>query len=139
MAHSAPGKYFRKGITIIELFQQFPNDEVAEKWLVETRWPNGVHCPYCNSDNVKSGAAHKTMPYRCNGCKKRFSVRTKSVMEKSKIGYQKWVIAMYLIATNLKGVSSMKLHRDLGITQKSAWFMLHRIRKAYESTNGALC
>ena len=75
------------------------------------------------------------MPYRCNDCKKRFSVKTDSVMYASNIGYQKWAIAIYLVTTSLKGVSSMKLHRDLDITQKAAWHMLHRIRKAYMETN----
>ncbi len=72
------------------------------------------------------------MPFRCNTCKKQFSVKTNSVMHASKIGYQKWAIAIYLVSTSLKGVSSMKLHRDLGITQKSAWHLLQRIRKAYD-------
>ena len=61
------------------------------------------------------------MPYRCRGCDKHFSVKTGTVMESSKLGYQTWAIATYLLTTSLKGVSSMKLHRDLGITQKSAW------------------
>lgn len=132
MAHSAPGKHFRKGITLIELFQMFPDDQTAEQWFVESRWPAGVLCAYCHSDNVKTDAAHPTMPFRCNCCKKLFSVKTNSVMHASKIGYRKWAIAIYLVATSLKGVSSMKLHRDLGITQKSAWHMLQRIRKAYD-------
>ncbi len=135
MAQSAPGKHFRKGITLLQLFQIFPDDKTAEEWFVEQRWVNGIRCPYCESDNIKDNAKHKTMPFRCNGCKKRFSVKSKSVMHSSKIGYQKWAIAMYMVATNLKGISSMKLHRDLGITQKAAWFMLHRIREAYAATN----
>ena len=73
------------------------------------------------------------MPYRCRerDCGSRFSVRTGTAMEGSKLGYQTWAIAIYLLTTNLKGVSSMKLHRDLGITQKSAWHLAHRIRKAW--------
>lgn len=132
MAHNAPGKHFRKGISLTQLFAMFPDDETAERWFVESRWPDGVHCTYCFGDNVKQNAAHPTMPYRCNTCKKQFSVKTNSVMHSSKIGYQKWAIAIYLVTTSLKGVSSMKLHRDLGITQKSAWHMLQRIRKAYD-------
>ncbi len=71
------------------------------------------------------------MPYRCGDCRKYFSVRTGTVMERSHIPLQKWVIGLYLMATNLKGVSSMKLHRDLKIRQSSAWFMAHRIRKSW--------
>ena len=74
------------------------------------------------------------MPYRCREkeCAKRFSVRTKTPMEASNLGFQVWAIALYQATTNLKGVSSMKLHRDLGITQRSAWFLAHRIREAWK-------
>ena len=74
------------------------------------------------------------MPYRCREkeCAKRFSVRTKTPMESSKLGFQVWAIALYQVTTNLKGVSSMKLHRDLGITQRSAWFLAHRLREAWK-------
>ena len=88
--------------------------------------------------NVQSGAAHPCMPYRCRGCGKRFSVRTGSVMTESKLGYQVWVIAIYLLTSGLKGVSSMKLHRDLGITQESAWHLAHRIRAAVGARVGAV-
>ena len=71
-------------------------------------------------------------PTGAGACRKHFSVRTGTVMERSKIPLQKWVVGIFLHLSSLKGVSSMKLHRDLKITQKSAWFMLHRIREAYE-------
>ena len=133
-----PGKSYRKGLTLRELFKRFPNDEVAEQYFVETRWPEGPHCPYCGSTNVLHPAKHATMPYRCREkeCRKRFSVRTKSVMEGSNLGYQTWAIAIYLMMTSLKSVSSMKLHRDLGITQKSAWFLAHRLREAWQRDEG---
>lgn len=131
MAKKAPGKHYRDGITLVELFQMFPDDETAEKWFIENRWADGIRCAYCESDNIKDNAKHPTMPFRCNSCKKQFSAKTNSMMHGSKIGYQKWAIAIYLMTTGLKGVSSMKLHRDLGITQKSAWHMAHRIRKAW--------
>ena len=112
----------------------FPDDAKAERWFAEQRWPEGLHCPYCGSVNVQSGAKHKTMPYRCREkeCAKRFSVRTKTPMESSKLGFQVWAVALYQVTTNLKGVSSMKLHRDLGITQRSAWFLAHRLREAWK-------
>ena len=134
MAHKAPGKSHRKGMTLAELFRVFPDDATAERWFAEQRWPEGPHCPYCGSTNVQSGAKHKTMPYRCREkeCAKRFSVRTKTPMESSKLGFQVWAIALYQVTTNLKGVSSMKLHRDLGITQRSAWFLAHRLREAWK-------
>ena len=134
MAYKAPGKHFRKGISLVKLFKMFPDDETAEKWFTERRWKDGPHCPHCGSTNVQSGAAHKTMPYRCREreCRKRFSVRTGTCMEASNLGFQIWAIAMYLMSTNLKGVSSMHLHRDLEITQKSAWHLAMRLRKALE-------
>ena len=139
MAQKAPGKHFCKGITLADIFKMFPTDEVAQSWFVELRWPDGeVVCPYCGSDNVQSGTNHKTMPYRCRekACAKRFSVRTRTLMDSSNIGFQKWAVAVFLMTTSLKGVSSMKLHRDLGITRRSAWFMAHRIRQALDEDSG---
>ena len=138
MAHKAPGKHFRQGMTLIEAMRMFADDAAAEAWFVKVRWPTGPACPYCGSVNVLSGAKHKTMPYRCREkeCRKRFSVRTGTVMEASNIPYQKWALAVYLFMTSLKSVSSMKLHRDLGVTQKTAWHLAHRLRKAFESESG---
>ena len=129
-----PGKAYRKGMTLADLFSEFPDNATAEAWFAEQRWPDGAPaCPHCGTDNVQSSAAHKTMPYRCRNkeCDSRFSVKTGTVMESSNLGYQTWAIAIYLVLTSLKGVSSMKLRRDLGITQKSAWHMAHRIRAAW--------
>ena len=133
MAQKAPGKSHRKGLTLKALFKIFPDDATAEKWFAEQRWPEEPHCPYCGSTNVQSGAKHKTMPYRCREkeCAKRFSVRTKTPMEASNLGFQVWAVALYQVTTNLKGISSMKLHRDLGITQRSAWFLAHRLRESW--------
>ena len=138
MSHKAPGKSHREGMSLIQAMRKFPSDAVAEAWFARIRWPNGPACPECGSVNVQTGAAHPTMPYRCRerACRKRFSVRMGTVMESSKLGYQTWAIAIYLFLTNLKSVSSMKLHRDLDITQKSAWHLAHRLRKAFESDDG---
>ena len=116
-----PGKSYRKGLSTIDVMRMFPDDESAASWIVGARWPDGPKCPHCGSDRVQAGAAHPTMPFRCCACRKRFSVRTGTVMADSKLGYQVWVaIATYLLTTGIKGVSSMKLHRDVHITQKSA-------------------
>ena len=133
MAGKAPGKSHRKGISLKAIMRMFPDDAAAEAWFAATRWPDGPHCPVCGSVNVQSGAAHKTMPYRCRErkCRKRFSVRTGTVMEASNLGYQEWAVGIYLSLTSLKGVSSMKLHRDLEIGQKAAWHLAHRIRAAH--------
>lgn len=130
---TAPGKSHRKGITLRQIIRRYPTEASAENWFIKQRWPKGVCCPYCGSLNVQAGAQHKTMPFRCRekACgRKRFSVRTRSVMECSKVRYQDWLLALFLVSTSLKGQSSMKLHRDLGVTQKTAWFLAHRIRMA---------
>ena len=113
----------------------FPTDAAAEAWFVERRWPQGAYCPYCGSFIVQCGIKHKTMTHRCRDCEKRpmFTLRTGTIMEGTNLGYRVWAIAFYLVATNLKGVSSMKLHRDLGVTQKTAWHLAHRIRKTREA------
>lgn len=137
MANNAPGKHYRKGISLREIFKRFPDSDTAEAWFAEQRWHGTPACPYCGSENVQSGAKHKTMPYRCREkeCAKRFSVKTSTVMQSSNLDYQVWAIAMFLMITNLKGVSSMKLHRDLDITQKTAWHLAHRLRKSFTLTN----
>ena len=131
-SRKGPGRNDRKGITIIELLRIFPDDGTAEKWFEEQRWPDGIRCPSCDCPRYGK-VSHKSMRYRCREktCRSYFTVRKGSIMDSSKIGYQKWAIAIYMAATNIKGVSSMKLHRDLGITQKSAWFMIQRIRNVF--------
>ena len=130
----APGKHWRKGMTLVELIRKFPDDETAEAWFARIRWPDGPRCPHCDHDSVQHPTTHPTMPYRCRGCRKFFSVKVGTVMQDSKLGYQEWAIAIYLYNTNLKSVSSMKLHRDLGICQKSAWHLAHRIRQCWDDT-----
>ena len=133
MTRNAPGKHYRKGLSLVALTKMFPDDATAERWFIDSRWGDGIYCPRCGSDNVLSGAKHKTMPFLCRDCptRKRFSVRTGTALESSNLGYRIWAIAIYLLVTNLKGVSSMKLRRDLGITQKSAWHLAHRIRQSW--------
>ena len=138
MSKKAPGKSHRKDISLREIFKRFPDDATAEAWFVSKRWPGGVACPHCGSTNVQTGAKHKTMPYRCREkeCAKRFSPKTGTVMEGSKLGMQTWIVATYLLSTSLKSVSSMKLHRDLDINQRSAWFLAHRLRVALAREGG---
>ena len=135
MTNKAPGKHQREGISLKKLMDMFPNEDAARKWLESEIWPDGPHCPHCGSLNVQHPIKHKTMTHRCRDCENRpqFSLKTGTVMTGTKLGYRDWAIAVYLLSTNLKGVSSMKLHRDLEITQKSAWHLLHRLRKAFET------
>ena len=141
-AHNAPGKFYRKGISLPELFRMFPDDATAERWFEEQRWGQAgkpSSCPMCGcADNLSKVPSGKPLPYWCGDCRRNFSVRTESIMHRSHIGLQKWVIGIFLWSTSLKGVSSMKLHRDLNITQKSAYFMAQRLREAWSQKGGLM-
>lgn len=130
--HKAPGKAHRKGITLFELQRIFPNEQAAREWFEAIIWPGGPQCPHCESMDARPCKNDKPMPYRCGDCRKHFSVKTGTLMNGSPLPLLKWVYAIYLDTTSLKGVASMKLHRELGITQKTAWFMQQRIREAFE-------
>ena len=142
MAQKAPGKSHREGISLIELFGRFPDDATAERWFEEQRWDAAgkpSHCPMCGgTEKVRPVPSRKPLPYWCGECRRNFSVKTGTVMHRSKIGLQKWAIAIYLWSVSLKGVSSMRLHRDLKITQKSAYFMAQRLREAWTEGHGGM-
>jgi len=130
-----PGKSYREGISLIEIMNMFPDELAAEKWFESIIWSNGTVCPHCGSQNVAQTGNRKPMPWRCRTCRKHFSVRHGTVMSKSRIPLRKWAIAIYMSATSLKSISSMKLHRDLEISQQSAWYLMHRIREAFPFDN----
>ena len=130
MAQSAPGKHHREGITLMQLSDMFPDEDAARTWFEGLVWPDGRYCPRCGSQRTHE-ASHAKSPYRCSDCRAYFSVKTGTLAEGSKVSLRKWAFAIYLEATSLKGIASMKLHRDIGVTQKTAWFMLHRIREAW--------
>ena len=132
MAHKAPGKSDREGISLMALADMFPTEESAREWFEARVWATGRYCPQCGSTRTHE-AGHNHMPYRCSDCRSYFSVKTGTVMRKSHIPLRKWVFAIYLHLTSLKGVSSMKLHRDIGVSQPAAWFMLQRIRETWNS------
>lgn len=139
MAQKAPGRSDREGISVIELFRMFPDEATSRKWFEDIRWPEGQrHCPHCGSLNTSAVKNEKPMPYHCTECREYFSVKTGTVMHSSKVPLQKWVIAIYLLSTSLKGVSSMKLHRDLGVTQKTAWALAQKIREGWIDGNDKL-
>ncbi len=130
MAQKGPGRYYRKGISLFELTRQFPDETSATEWFESVFWAKGRTCPRCEGCNTYATKGNgNQMPYRCRDCKRYFSVRTGTVLESSNLPLQKWVWAIFLEITNFKGVSSMKLHRDLEIRQATAWHMLHRIRE----------
>ena len=132
MRHKAPGKAHRNSISVMRAAEMFATEEKAAEWFEGWLWPDGeIACMRCGSVNAYRVKSGKPMPYRCRDCRKYFSLKTGTTMEDSKLPLRKWGWAIYLEMTSLKGVSSMKLHRDLGIRQATAWFMLHRIREAF--------
>ncbi len=125
-------------ISIVQFFKKFPDEDSARIWFEEQKWGKDSkdrYCPHCGSFNTAS-VKHR-MPYRCRDCRKHFSIRSKSILSDSNVSFQNWLLAIYLITTNLKGVSSHKLGRDLEVTQKTAWFLGHRIREAFNDQSDA--
>ncbi len=135
MAKQAPGKRYREGLSLIDLFKMFPDSGTAEDWFIQVRWGDQVKCPRCGSQNIQDPTTHPDMRFRCRTCRKFFSTRTGTVMQGSNFDYQTWAIAIFQMTANLKGVSSMKLHRDLNIAQKNAWHLAHRIRETFNDRN----
>ncbi len=115
-------------ISTFQLFEMFPDQETARVYLEGRLWPNGPRCPMCAKGERIT--ARKDGYYRCNACKEDFTVRTGTIFERSHVPLHKWIYAMYLLVTARKGISSMQLAKEIGITQKSAWFVLHRLREA---------
>lgn len=121
-------------ISLFQFFKMFPDEDTARKYYEKERWPNGVHCPHCDSkESVRVMKSQKPQPYHCKDCRKYFSVRVGTVMEASRIPLQKWLMATYLMTVARKGISSCQLAREMEITQKSAYFLLNRIREAWNT------
>ncbi len=127
---SAPGKYWRKGLSFFEIMEMFPTEESARQWFIKTRWPVAIACPFCGSMDI--GHRNSRQPFRCHDCGKNFSVTTGTLMHATKLSLRIWAVAIYLHATGIKGTSSMALSRHFKITQKSAWHLMHRIREAWD-------
>ena len=115
-------------ISTYEFFQQFPDEQAAVAYLESRRWPNGIACTYCGS--VRTSRQKDYRYHQCKDCRKKFTVRVGTIFERSHIPLDKWLYAMYLLETARKGISSLQLSKELGITQKATWFMLHRLREA---------
>jgi len=116
-------------MSVTTLSELFPDEESALKWFESIIWADGRLCPRCDGVNTYETSNSNGMPYRCRDCSRYFSVKTSTVLASTKIPLQKWVWAIFLECASVHGISSMKLHRDLGIGQDSAWHMLHRIRE----------
>lgn len=123
-------------ISLYQFFQRFPNEEAARQYFERNRWGGEAHCPHCGSLSVAEVKDHKPMPYRCRDCRKHFSVRTGTVLAESRLPLHKWLMAIYMMTTARKGIPSTQMARELGITQKSAWFLAQRIRETWLSKAG---
>lgn len=117
--------------TLQQAIIYFADPDNAHNFLTQLRWPDGVECPLCGSRKLSYLSTRRL--WKCLECKKQFSVKVGSLMEDSPITLDKWLAAIWLISNAKNGISSWELHRSLGITQKSAWFLLHRIRKAMQN------
>ena len=118
-------------ISTFEFFQKFPNEEAARKYFENKRWNNEATCGHCGSKNATECKDHKPMAYRCKDCRKHFSVRTGTVLAESRLPLQKWLLAIFMMTSARKGIPSTQMARELGITQKSAWFLAQRIRETW--------
>lgn len=115
----------------MEAIKYFADLDVANQFLADMRWPDGVTCPMCKGKEIGFIATRRI--WKCKACKKQFSIKTGSVMEDSPISLGNWLAAIWMIVNDRNGVSSCEIARSLGITQKSAWFLMHRIRVAMEN------
>ena len=115
-------------ISAYEFFKSFPNETSAIKYIEGLRWADRIICPHCDSE--RTSRMKDSQYHQCKDCRKKFTVRTGTVFERSHIPLDKWLYAMYILQTARKGVSSLQLSKELGITQKATWFMLHRLREA---------
>jgi transposase-like protein len=115
----------------------FTDESKAREYLEAVRWPNGAICPHCGcTENITrlAGKSHRAGLHQCNNCREHFTVTVGTVYERSKIPLNKWLLATHLMCSSKKGISAHQLHRMLGITYKSAWFMAHRIRESMTTT-----
>ncbi len=117
--------------TLTGAIRYFGNANTCHEFLADMRWPSGVRCPHCNSKNIGDLVKSRRI-WNCKGCKKQFSVKVGTIFEDSPLGLEKWLPATWLIVNAKNGVSSCELARSLGVTQKTGWFMLHRIRLAMQ-------
>lgn len=117
-------------ISTYQLFKMFPDNRTAQLHLESVRWNGWVVCPEYQSRNIYSRTGSRAGYHDCRDCKLSFTVRTGTVFERSHVPLNKWIFAIYLLMTSRKGISSLQLAKEIGVTQKTAWFILHRLRVA---------
>jgi transposase-like protein len=123
-------------ISLYSFFKKFPDEESVVKFYEAQRWNTGVRCPFCDKkEYVKAVASKKPQPYHCSECRKYFSVRVGTVMEASKVSLRSWLLLTYMMTSARKGISSCQVAREIGVTQKTAWFMMQRVRESWTTGN----
>ena len=122
--------------TIIDFLNYFKNENICRKYLKKIRFRNGEFCPYCHHRKIYSFS--DGIRYKCAQCRKIFTLKVGTIFESSRISLKKWFLAIYLLSTGKKGISSIQLGRQVGVTQKTAWFMYHRIRNTYTQKKSIL-
>lgn len=127
-------------MSAFEFMGKFPDEETARKHIENIRWGDNIHCPHCgvSGERISKVKNEKPQPYRCKDCRKFFSVLTGTVFHSMKLSFRQCLYAIYLLTVSKKSVSSHQLSRELGITQKSAWYLAQRIRETWKQDNGAL-
>lgn len=119
--------------SLMDVVRVFSSEKVCREHLKKMRWKNGIFCPHCGCVEIYAFSDEKH--YKCSLCRKKFTVTVGTIFEGTKIKLQKWFIAIYLLTSHKKGISSLQLSKDIGVTQKTAWFMLHRLRQASQTTD----
>src|SRR6266851_5527085 len=120
--------------TLLEAIRYFSNLDTCHEYMTAIRWPDGkIICPECGGQEIGHIQSRRMFQCKAKDCRKQFSVKVGTIMEDSPIGLDKWLTAIWLIAGAKNGISSYEVHRAIGITQKSAWFLLHRIRLAMQT------
>lgn len=117
---------------IVDFLARFPNEEACINYLIQARWNDKPVCPHCKSDRKIYKIRHGRI-LTCADCRKQFTVKIGTIFEDSALTLQKWFMAIYILTAHKKGISSLQLSRDIHVTQKTAWFMLHRIRHAVKT------
>src|SRR5947207_2785325 len=125
--------------TLQQAIVYFANPDNCVSYIVARRWPNGVTCPTCGRQDVTAVPARRVWQCKSRHAKCQFSVKVGTIFEDSALGLDKWLMAMWMVANCKNGISSWEIHRSVGITQKCAWHMMHRIRLAMQESGGMLC
>lgn len=124
-------------LSVYQFFKKIPDENSARLYFEGLRWSKGRYCPHCKSNETVEVKNAKPQPYRCKDCRKHFSVRTGTILTCSNVSLQTWMLATYLMNTAKKGISSCQMARELGVTQKTAWFLCHRIREIWTNESAA--